>query len=104
MIHQVAEFIEWMLEQSSGEDQLAEIISCANNKMLMESLAEISRNMNVPAYHRHYAMKSVIVLDDYLEIEGWYNVMKEDKENSEPGCEGIAEQDKDNAYSARWPL
>jgi len=104
MISQVAEFIEWVLGQQDGENTLAEIMCVANTKQLMESLAEVSQNMVLPINHRHYAMQSVIVLDDHLEKEGWYSAMKEDKESTEEGCDGIAEQLALDKFNARLPL
>lgn len=84
MIHQVAEFIKWKLELDGGnEDELAVIISEANTKTLIDQLSDVSQDMNNIVELRAFALMSVIALDDYLQKEGWYKVMDEDKEQGE---------------------
>lgn len=101
MIHQVAGFIRWKLEQDDGVNLMAGIVSDANSRELMEWLAEASENMNDDTFHRVHSFQAVIALDDHLEITGLYREMAEEQEK---GDQAIADEEQSIRYGARMPL
>lgn len=97
----VAEFISWKVKMDGNMDDMAVIISEASNQDLLESLVDVCVNPTDELNQRHYAMKSVEVLDDYLREEGYYKVMEDDKGQADIS---IIQQDALNAYNARMGL
>lgn len=95
----VAEFISWKIKMDGDINDMAIIISEANNNRLIDALIDVAINPDDKDNQAYFTRVSVETIDAYLEKEGWYKLMAEDKEEVSP-----YKQDAKEAYDARMGL
>ncbi len=99
-MNRVAEFISWKVKMDGDINDMSIIISEANNNRLIDALIDVATNPLDKDNQAYFTRVSVETIDAYLEKEGWYTLMAEDKAEQESPYK----QDAADAYSARMGL
>ena len=99
-MNRVAEFISWKVKMDGDINDMSIIISEANNNRLIDALIDVATNPSDKDNQAYFTRVSVETIDAYLEKEGWYKLMAEDKDEQESPYK----QDAADAYSARMGI
>ena len=100
MISKIPEFIAWKSKIDGDMEGVKCIIAEALSDQGVNNFIDACGFVRDKDKETYFALHLKIAVDNYLESDGWYKIMAEDKAEQEPADDCIAQQDKDDLIAA----